>query len=124
MPSQERPFRLPIPRVICPIAFYICNLIIFWAGWSIISNMLIALMIGYVMFIFFRRTEQGQKLNLEWDKSWWIFVYLIALGIMSYLGSFGGGKNYIPFGWDFLYLAIMSWVIYELSLYSVFRKLK
>ena len=124
LPKQKRPFRLPFARIMCPLAFYACNLIIFWAGWHIISNMLIALIIGYCAFVVFRFSKQGQQLNLEWDKAWWVFIYLIVMGVISYFGSFGGGKNIISFGWDFLYLALMSWIIFEFAQWSAMRRVR
>jgi len=33
----------------------------------------------------------------------------------TYLGSFGGGKDIIPFGWDFAVIFAISWLIFELA---------
>ncbi len=122
MPDQPRPFRLPMPRLMCLTAFYICNLIIYWTGWAIMLKMLIAIAIGYVVLAVYKRTEEGRRLNLRWDTSWWVFLYVIVIGVMSYLGSFGGGLKLIPFGWDFLAVAVYTWVIFECSQISALRK--
>lgn len=40
--------------------------------------------------------------------------YLTGLVLISYLGAFGG-KNIIPFGWDFLVIGIFSLAILYLA---------
>ena len=54
----------------------------------------------------------------ELRHGWWLLPYLVGLGILSYLGTFGGGKGYIPFGWDFLVVIAFSVVIWLLALAS------
>ena len=120
LPHQHRPFRLPVPKLMCVLAFYICNLIIYWTGWDIVSKMLGAILVGYIVLIIFKQTGQGKKLNLQWNKAWWIFIYVGLLGLTSYLGDFGG-KHIVPFGWDFVVVGIMSWLIFELSQYLALR---
>jgi len=114
LPDQPRPFKVPAPRLMCLLAFYICNLIIYWTGWNIVFKMFIAILIGYFVLVIFRKTRQGEKLNFQWRKSWWIFFYVGSLALISYFGAFGG-KNIIPFGWDFLIIAIGTWVIFAMS---------
>ena len=123
MPNQHRPFKVPMAQLLCIVAFYICNLIIFWSGWDIISKILITLLLGYLALLFYRKTEVGRKINFGWQRAWWIFVYIITLGVISYLGSFGGGIGLLPFGWDFLVIAIASYLIFKLSYYCAFSSL-
>jgi len=121
LPNQHRPFRLPAPKIMCLLAFYICNLIIYWTGWDIVSKVLGAIVIGYIVLAIFKQTKQGKKLNLLWHKAWWIFIYVALLGLISYLGAFGGGHHIIKFGWDFFVIAIMTWVVFELSQHLALR---
>lgn len=123
LPSQPRPFRVPMPKLMCILAFYICNLIIYWSKWVIVSKMLVAMVIGYVVLIIFKQTKQGKKLNLEWHKAWWIFIYVGLLGLISYFGAFGG-KNMITFGWDFVVIGVMTWLVFELSQYLAVRLIR
>ncbi len=41
--------------------------------------------------------------------------YFIGLCLISYLGTFGG-KNIIPFGWDFLIIAVFSVLVLFLAI--------
>lgn len=114
LPEEKRPFRLPFAKVICPFAFYCCNLISYWTGWETIFKLSIAVGIGFIILIaaYFRgvldKTQFGLKSLI------WLFPYLSGLVLISYLGSFGG-KNWIPFGWDFLVIALFSMVILALA---------
>jgi hypothetical protein len=114
-PKQKRPFHLPFANVLCPLAFYCCNLFSYWTGWDTISKLAIALCIGMGLFLLSmwrgRIAIQVQELR----QAMWIFPYLTGLVIISYFGAFGG-KNIIPFGWDFVIigffsLAILYWAI-------------
>jgi len=111
MPDTVRPFRVPCYKLFCFVAFYICNLIVYWTGWDIISKMLLTIGLGYVYLIvhhFVARTKE----DFEIRRGSWLFPYLIGMGILSYLGSFGHGLNLLPFGADFAVIAVFSAVIY------------
>ncbi len=43
--------------------------------------------------------------------------YLVGLVLISYLGAYGG-KGIIPFGWDFLVIALFSTLILFLAVKS------
>lgn len=69
--------------------------------------------IGMIVFsgaIFRKRVA----MNMGLKSGLWIAPYLLGLITISYLGAFGG-KNIIPFGWDFLVIAIFSLVIFYLA---------
>lgn len=116
LPDHPRPFRVPQPYLFCLLAFYICNLILYWTGWLIVSKMLVAIAVGYLVLFLYKRTKHGAHLRLQWRKAWWMFFYIALMGSMTYLGNFGGGKNMIHFGWDFMVIAIISWVIFSLAI--------
>jgi len=111
-PDQHRPFLLPYGNFVSLIAFYICNLLIFWTGWNTVSRMMIALSIGLAFFFFYCLRKRSNIWKNEWRGSWWIFPYFGLLALISYLGSFGEGKDIIAFGWDFLVIAILTVVIF------------
>lgn len=109
--THKRLFHLPYANYWCPIAFYCCNLISYWTGWETIWKLDIALIIGVVFFFtaYKRKKLQGQELGFR--SLPWIISYFLGMTIISYLGNFGGGINVIPFGWDFLAIAIFSIII-------------
>lgn len=116
--KHQRSFKLPFVKVFAPIAFYVCNLLIYWTGWQTISKLLIALSIGALVFIYRYVFSKDMKANMHWNSSWWLVPYLIGIGIISYLGSFGDGRNLISFGLDFWIIAIFTLIIYFIAIKS------
>ncbi len=111
MPNARRSFRLPAAKCICLLAFYICNLIIYWTTWQTVWRMLVTISMGYIFLIIYRLIVKENKFKLDFLKAVWLFPYFIGLGTISYFGSFGG-HNVIKFGWDFLVLAVFSFIIF------------
>lgn len=117
LPEKERPFRLPFANLLCMLAFYCCNLFSYWTGWETISKLAIALFVGIILFALacLRGTVKIKK--QDFSAATWIIPYLLGIVGISYMGSFGG-RNIIPFGWDFLIIALFSMVIMYLAILS------
>ncbi len=116
MPDKERPFKLPVGHTFTLLAFYICNLIIFWTGFDTIWKVLVAITCGYIYLCLYRLTSHGKKLDIEWASGWWMFPYYIGTGILSYLGSFGHGTGTIPFGIDFAVIGLFTLIIFYFAI--------
>lgn len=113
-PNFARPFKVPFAKFTCLLAFYICSLILFWTGWYVISRMIIIISLGILYFLY--HAYRNQKLT-SIKHGRWLFLYVVGLGVISYLGTYGGGLNLIPFGWDFLIIAIFSAICFRLAIY-------
>jgi len=114
MPDEKRGFRLPAANIICPLAFYFCNLLSYWCGWETIYKLAIAMLIGLVFFAVSLLRGKLTVPTLGVKSGLWMGPYLSGLVLISYLGAFGG-KNIIPFGWDFLVIGIFSLAILYLA---------
>ncbi len=132
-PDLPRPYRLPMASVLTPLAFVLANLIVFWAGWATYSTLVAVMVLGAVLM----GVSIAFKLNpntptLDWAAAVWVVPYLVGMGVISYLGSFGeggiiggigpfktvlvGGKGHLHFGWDFLVVGLFSLAIYYLAM--------
>lgn len=114
LPDEKREFRLPAAKFICLFAFYFCNLLSYWTGWETISKLAIAMLIGICFFTIAGLRGRLSVASLGLKSAIWIVPYLGGLILISYCGAFGG-KNIIPFGWDFLVIAIFSAAILYLA---------
>lgn len=115
-PNQLRPFKLPCIKLWSWAAFFICTLLMYWSGWYVISKLGIALIIGLIiLFTYHFGTVRGRQLKFDWQPAIWIWPYFIGISIISYLGNFGHARDIIPFGWDFLTIAIFCTFILYLS---------
>jgi amino acid transporter len=114
LPDEKRGFKLPFATLICSFAFYFCNLLSYWTGWETISKLAIAILIGIVLFVFAVWRGRMDLKTLGLKSAIWTVPYLTGLVLISYLGAFGG-KQIIPFGWDFLVIGVFSLVILYLA---------
>ncbi len=117
LPNKKRGFRLPMATILCPIAFYFCNLLSYWTGWETISKLAIAMLIGIVFFLGASLYGRIRVAALGLKSATWILPYFAGLIGISYFGAFGG-KNIIPFGWDFLVLGVFSLIIFYMAVKS------
>jgi amino acid transporter len=118
MPDVERPFRLPMAEVLCPVAFAIAGLVILWTTWDTDWKLGVAILIGYAILAANRIFGLNEhKPMLDWRAASWLPVYLIGMGVMVYLSSFGPRADPpLPFGWDMAAVAVFSVVIYYWAL--------
>ncbi len=112
--DHKRPFKLPAVYLLAYLGFLAANLIIYWSGWNIIWQMMIAVLIGYIILIIHEIVFKGKTPKLEFRSGSWVIVWLIGLTVISYLGSFpdvskgAGNRGLIGTGWGILVLALLS----------------
>ncbi|HVY53189.1 MAG TPA: APC family permease [Gammaproteobacteria bacterium] len=114
LPEEERKFRLPVANLLCPLAFYFCNLLSYWTGWETVYKLAIAITCGLIFFVVACLRGKVKFSAIGLKAVFWMVPYLSGLALISYLGAFGG-KNIIPFGWDFIVLAVFSLVMFGLG---------
>jgi amino acid transporter len=96
-------------KVIAPLGFVIGTLIVYWAGWQTLKATLSLLLAGVVLYIIsYLVNKENQK---ELMGGLWLIVYLIAVFVLSKLGTFQGVK-FIPAPWDSLAVAAVALLIY------------
>jgi len=118
VPEANRPYRMPAAGVLAPAAFIIADLLIYFSGFEVVWKLGVVLVIGYViMGVLIARDPQRPP--LDWKNALWMPVWLVGLGIISWLGQYSGGAvaapvntSTIPFWWDMLIVAGFSLVIY------------
>lgn len=114
LPNEKRYFRLPAAHLMCLLAFYFCNLLSYWCGWDTIYKLSIAIAAGLLLLLIAVLRGRLTIATLNLKSAIWVGPYFAGLVTISYLGAFGG-KNIIPFGWDFLVIAGFSAAILYLA---------
>jgi amino acid transporter len=85
-PNMHRPFKLSGSMVISHFAFFVCNLMLYWCGFSTMWKLCLALGIALVLTLAFQR-----KSIFNCSRSlYWFLAYMGILLGLSYIGSFGG----------------------------------
>ncbi|EHL30038.1 APC family permease [Legionella drancourtii] len=93
-PDSPRPFRLSGALICSHLAFYFCNLMLYWCGFSVIWKLDVALLVGITLyFVAHRKSSFDNGLLMCW-----FLFYMGAMLLISYLGTFGGiGALQFPF---------------------------
>jgi amino acid transporter len=125
VPEASRPYRLPVANILSPVAFIVANLLIYWSGFEVIWKLGIVLVIGYVIIGLTMAFDKDRPPLGNLVNAIWLPVWLIGLGIISWLGQYSGGAELapvntgtIPFWWDIVVVAVFSVAIYFWAMYS------
>ncbi len=109
-PQTFRPFRLSSGLIFSHIAFYVCNLMLYWCGFSVIWKLDMALLIGIAICLLSNHKSVSSNLTLLY----WFLFYIAGISFFSYLGSFGG-IGLLTFPMDMLCLLPFSILVLTLS---------
>ncbi|KOV89342.1 APC family permease [Streptomyces sp. NRRL B-3648] len=116
LPHLERPYRLPGGKIVSPLSFVVADLIIYWAGWGTLWRLGFAILLGYVLLGSYAwyaiRKGLPDAPRLDFRAAQWLPGYLLGMGVISWLGGFGGGRGTIGLWWDMLIVAVFSLVVY------------
>jgi amino acid transporter len=124
LPDKERPFRLPWAYVLSYTGFYATNLIFFWTGWIKIYKLMIAIGVGYIIFIIHEIVNKDKTPPLEWRSGIWVVVWLGGMTILSWLGPYpemskhGGNLGLFGVPWGIPILAVFSLLVMWLAVRS------
>lgn len=109
-PGTHRPFKLAYGTLFSFAAFYVCNLMLYWCGFSILWKLDVALLIGLSICMTYHRTN---PFNGNYPL-YWFLTYMISMLFVSYIGTFGG-IELLTFPFDLLLLLPVSIMILSLS---------
>lgn len=121
-PERKRPFNLPFYKFISFLAFYVCNLMIYWSGWNVVWKLGVTVITGCLVFIvsnFLGKNSLDPEhvaTKLDYKCAIWLVPYMVIFCILSYFSSFSGGTHLIPVGVDFVLIGAFSLFIFYLSL--------
>lgn len=113
-PARTRPFYLPGALLFGHLAFYCCNLMLYWCGFSILWKLDIALLAGLCICLFYNKKSPFQC----GASLLWFIAYMTSLLIISWLGHFGG-LGILQFPWDIVCLLPFSIIFLQFSQYVV-----
>jgi amino acid transporter len=114
LPDADRPYRMPAAEILSPAAFVVATLIILWTGWDTDWQLGVAILIGYAILAVNRIFHLNEhKPMLDWRAASWLPPYLVGVGVIVFLSSFGPLDDpVLEFGPDMIVCAIFSLIIY------------
>ncbi len=125
-PNAHRPFTLGGANIIAPLAFVIGAAIVYFTGWATDSKLLIAILVGIVLYAIFgfATPDAIQKPDAKSIKSGlWMVVFLLVMLALSYLGStqLGGKSNIIHYPLDLIVVVVVALVFFYWGVASGYK---
>ncbi|GAA5171862.1 MULTISPECIES: APC family permease [Amycolatopsis] len=114
-PERTRPYRAPAGHVLAPAGFVAANLIIYWTGFEITWKIMIAIVVGFVLFLIARATTKpADRLPVDWKAVTWVPVWLGGMVLIAWLGRYGDGGELkaLPEWWDLVVVIVFSLVVF------------
>lgn len=113
-PDRARPYRLPFPKVLSPVAFVSADLIVYWSGFEATWKILTAIFLGRVLFeISLLRAKDMGREDVDWRAASWVWPWLVGMTIIGLLGRYGKGSHAtLPDWWDLVVVIAFSLVIF------------
>ena len=120
LPERERPFRLKWAGIIAPVAFFISNCIIIWAGHEAISFMLKIILFFLVIYIIGNFISSSKfPARKSWMKILWLVPYFLGLLVISKYGpQMLGGNGMFGFWTTILWTLLLRIIILIYSIKS------
>lgn len=115
-PNHPRRFKLKMHSIFAPVAFIFCTTLSYWTGWNNIKMLLITSLAGLTYYTIQHHLFQSKQHTMDWKHAYWVLLYLLGLGILSFLGNFGGGLGILNHGIDIILLVTFSLVIIKIAL--------
>lgn len=105
---------VPGLRWIAPLSFVIASEFVYWSGWHDLRLALPLALVGVPLFVVMRRAGRAEPLLTELVRGAWLVGYLLALIVLSWLGTFKG-SGYLPAPYDSLIVAVLGAVVFWLA---------
>ena len=135
-PDRPRAYRLPLAKVLCPVAFILANFIVYFAGWSTIFWLYMLTLLGFIVFAIYQFSIPAERRTIiDWKAAGWVIPWLIGLAIISWQGEYSSTPDTVfgltltptknlPTWWDLAVIAAFSLIIYYWALAVTMSKQK
>lgn len=93
-PERARPYRTPMPNFLAPASFAAADLIIYWSGFETTWKIMVAIVVGVVVFLLARvANRSSDKRPLDAKSVVWVPVWLLGMTVIGLLGRYGDSQN-------------------------------
>lgn len=135
-PGGETAGWVPGLRWIAPLSFVVASEFVYWSGWHDLRLALPLVLVGVLIFLVMRRpgarggtaavesdgAGPSRPLAAELRTGAWLVVYLVALTLLSWLGTFEGSGR-LPAPYDSLTVAVLALAVFFWAVRSGVRHL-
>ncbi|KRL42293.1 APC family permease [Liquorilactobacillus nagelii] len=102
-PEFARPIKNSRVNLTTSLSFILASLAIYWAMWPTTLEVTLVILLGLPLYFYYEWKNDWKRTKRQFDGSWWMIFYLLALSGMSFIGSKEfNGINLIPYPFDLL----------------------
>lgn len=106
---------------ISPIAFVVISLVLYWARWPLTGEVIFIMLLGLPVCFYYQYKKKFRDFKKHWKSGVWLACFLVAMAIISCLGSRTfGGYNYLTTAESTILVIIVSLLFYWWGRYSSF----
>ena len=121
-PGLLRPLRIRGLSFFAAIAFISCTELMYWATWPLTAEVILLMATALPIYLYYQAKAGWRDFARHLRGAVWLIVFMPVVAALSYVGSSKfGGRDYIPFGWDLLVVAIVAFAFYLWALRSGWR---
>lgn len=115
LPDASRRFKLPAVTLVAVTGFVVATLIVYWSGWHTTWRLGLVVILGLILFAIGKWSSGVHLKDIDLREALWLIPYGLGLGLISWLGDFGGGLKIITYPWDTLAVALLAAVSFVLA---------
>jgi amino acid transporter len=113
--DRERPYRMPVPKILLPVGFCSANLILYWGGYDYTWKLACALVVGLILFGIGAQRAGSDTLSML-RSSIWIGPWILGMVIIGVAGRYGvGSHSWLPEWIDLIVVIGFALVIFYWS---------
>ena len=91
-PNIDRPYRVPMAEFLAPAAFVGACWVILFSGWQTYTTLIVAMLLGYgLIYLSYAFKLNPKAPAMDWQAAPWIITWLVGMGVVCYISSFGAG---------------------------------
>jgi amino acid transporter len=105
----QRSLRLPVLPLISGSAFVFATELLYWAKWPLTGGVILLVVVALPIYFYYQARASWRDFARQLAGAWWMIVYLPVIAAVSWAGSARfGGRDYLPWGWDLLVVALLG----------------
>jgi amino acid transporter len=111
--NAHRPLRMPgLPLFAC-LAFVFSTELLYWAKWPLTGEIILLVVVALPIYFYYQQRNGWKDFGRQLAGASWLIGYMPTMAAVSWAGSAKfGGRDFIPYGWDLLVVAIIGLVFY------------
>jgi amino acid transporter len=119
---MHRPMRLVALPLLAALAFVCATELLYWARWPLTGEIILLMVVALPVYLFYQARSGWTDFARQLRAAWWLLVYLPVVALISWAGSARfGGRDYLPWGWDLLVVALIGLVFFVWGVSSGWR---